>query len=179
MPVLTDSSIFENHDLINLYKNEIEDCHNFICNYKQFRIYFKKDQKENLLIVKKQNKAIGLLVFFMEVVNERNVPAVDIIVIEKEYRRIGITSFLYSFLLDNYGMLMSGICLNKSKFKCDGSFGIWMKRVKLLGELKLFNIYSKDFSKFSYYKAFVSPIALKRRLVIEQRNFSEALDKLN
>ncbi len=165
MPTICSSKIFENHNIIYLYsENIIKGCE-FISKYLNFKVFYNKILDESYLFVKDDNKIVGILSYFFYQINNENVPAIDIVIIDEEYRRKGICKFLYKLLLNKHGKLISGICLNKNHRKIDGSYGLWIKLIK---EHKpfLFNIYSNKVESFSLYKAFSSKHSIKRRILI-------------
>lgn len=165
MPIICSSKLFENHNIIYLYSSDvIKNCKK-IGTYLTFDFYSNNYEKENYLFLKDNNKIIALLVYFFYEVDSEKIPAIDIVVVDEEYRRKGITTFFYNHLLNIYGKLISGICLNKSDRKIDGSFGLWVKLIKKHSP-KLFNIYTNSLEKFSFYRAFKSKHSIKRRIFI-------------
>ena len=84
------------------------------------------------MFLKDGEKIIALLVYFFYKL-DRKIPAIDIIVVDEEYRRKGIAKFFYNYLLEKHKALISGICLNKNDGKIDGSFGLLMKYLMMKG----------------------------------------------
>jgi len=171
MPVLTSFKMFEHHDLINLYFSEVVKNSCLLGNYLTYDFYKSRSDKEHYLFLKNGNKIIALCCFFFYDVEDKKIPSIDIVVVEEEYRRNGITKFFYNYLLEKYDCLVSGNCLNKNAKKIDGSFGLWIKFLFRKYKHGIFDIYSKKIEKYSFWKAFISPKNIKRKLIIWKQDY--------
>lgn len=159
---------FEHHNLINLFEYESQKFIEKIGKFKEFCFYKSSYENSNYLYLKNGNeKTIAVCSYFFFEIDSENVPAIDLTVIDEDFRRIGICNFFYDYFLETYGKLISGNCLNKSFRKVDSSFGIWMKLSEKY-EMKIFEVLSKKIIKYSYYKAFKSKWNYRRRLIVSK-----------
>lgn len=170
MPIISPFKLFEHHDLINLYFKEVTNGCTKIGSYLTFDLYDSRSNKEHYLFLKNGSEIIALCCFFFYEYADKKIPAIDIVVVEENFRRNGIVSFFYEHLLEKYNYLISGICLNKNSRKRDGSFGLWLNKLFKKHSHGIYNIFENKIEKYSFYKAFKSSKNLKRRLIIWNEN---------
>lgn len=173
MPIIAPFKLFEHHDLINIYFKDVTNGSSKIGKYLNFTFHKSSNDKEQYLFLQNGTEIIALCCYFFYELDCKEIPAIDIVVVEEDFRRLGITNFFYEYLLEKHDYLISGICLNKNSKKSDGSFGLWIKHLFRKHSFGLYNIYKNKIEKYSFWKAFKSSKNLKRRLIIwkEQKEF--------
>lgn len=165
MPVLCPFALFENHNIIYLYSSDVIKQCKYIGMFREFKFYKNFSGKEQYLFLKNGPHIIALLCYFFYEISGKQIPAIDIVVVDPDYRRNGITTFFYEHLLNNFGGLISGNCLNKNPRKNDGSYGLWKKMLEKY-DRKLFAAYGSKVEEYSYYKAFKGKNSGRKRLLI-------------
>jgi GNAT superfamily N-acetyltransferase len=165
MPIICDINLFENHNAIEIYSKEVLGNSKKIGTYLSYNFYEGFSENEHYLFLKSSGKIIALLVYFFYELPEK-IPAIDIIVVSKKFRRKGISKFFYKYLIEKHSALISGCCLNRTSGKLDGSYGLWMKYLIPFHRTSLLNIREKTYESYSHWKAFVSKHNLGRRIII-------------
>lgn len=170
MPQILKPEIFEEKDLCLYDKKELLEDAELIFKQDDIKVYWKTCKHfslidEDYIFIIYKRTLVSVTEFWFHELKRKQVPKIKNTTTLKKFRGKGFGFLIYTCLIKKFGCLLSDVTLNGNKDIPNGSYGLWLKLMKLYKH-SIFDEKSKRFMKYTEYSAFKSTFNSYRRLYI-------------